>query len=249
MQLVIDLGNTVQKVAYFEGNEMQSVQQFTNLDLSDIDQILEQKHIEKWILSSVTIHNPEIESILQKHCSGLIFNDETPLPIQNDYKTPETLGKDRLANAVAAHFLFPKKNVLVIDAGTCIKYDFISSEGNYCGGGISPGLQMRFTAMHQFTARLPLIEMDTVLNVETLPVTGDSTEAALISGGANGAILEMEGFISEYLKINHDVIIILTGGNMSFFESHLKSRIFAIPNLTLTGLYAVLEYNSRKFNV
>ncbi|MFN3938961.1 MAG: type III pantothenate kinase [Chitinophagales bacterium] len=246
VHLIIDLGNTAHKVAFGEGNQIQSVHQFSQLDLPILNALLQKQPIENWILSSVTHPIPDIENELKNNYPGIIFNHQTPLPIHNAYKTPETLGKDRLANVVAAHYLFPEQDALVNDAGSCIKYDFISSKGNYCGGSISPGLQMRFMAMHHFTARLPLIDMDSVFNGGTPPpVAGDSTPTAMISGGAMGALLEMEGFISHYRKVYSDVTIILTGGNMAFFDVHLKSRIFAIPNLTLTGLLAVLEYNSR----
>lgn len=245
MHLIIDLGNTTEKAALFSGQELLQVYKSANLNEDILQEIINNNPINAWIISSVTNAHTQFTSVLNKISTGIEFNHTTPIPIENLYTTPETLGKDRLANAIGAWKLFPGKNILVIDAGTCIKYDVISDAGKYIGGSISPGLAMRFDAMHHFTAKLPKINSDRYAIPNKLLLTGESTEAALISGGAMGAIKEVEGFISDYQKKYNDLIVILTGGDLSFFDYHLKIRIFALPDLTLIGLNTVLEFNSK----
>ncbi|MBC8046759.1 MAG: type III pantothenate kinase, partial [Fimbriimonadaceae bacterium] len=128
------------------------------------------------------------------------------------------------------------------DAGTCIKYDFVDASGIYHGGAISPGLNMRFKALHNYTAKLPLLNTS-MLNNSTMQVTGDSTEHSIISGAALGTAFEMDGVINHYIKTFDDLQVVLTGGDASFFEKHLKNKIFALPNLVLYGLHVILDHN------
>ncbi|HET8964124.1 MAG TPA: type III pantothenate kinase [Chitinophagales bacterium] len=245
MHLIIDLGNTTEKAALFSGEELLQVYKSAKLNEDILLEIINNHPINAWIISSVTNALTQFTSVLHKISTGIEFNHTTPIPIENLYTTPETLGKDRLANAIGAWKLFPGKNILVIDAGSCIKYDVLSHTGKYIGGGISPGLAMRFDAMHHFTAKLPKIKSDRYAIPNKLLLPGESTEAALICGGAMGAIKEVEGFINDYKKKYNDLIVILTGGDLSFFDYHLKIKIFALPDLTLIGLNTVLEFNSK----
>ena len=169
-----------------------------------------------------------------------------PLPINNLYKTPKTLGADRLGNLVGAHSLFQKENVLVISAGTCITYDVINSERNYYGGNITPGIDMRLKAMNTFTARLPLVKKEM-----TRELIGTTTKASMLTGAIKGASLEMQGFISEYKKKYPELMVILTGGDAPYFESAIsvgiadrKSKTFAVPHLLLHGLNEILLMNN-----
>lgn len=244
MNLIIDIGNTQNKYAVFDNNKVIEAWNVHIMGISEwklkLKTFTEVKHS---ILSSVYEGNflTIIRKSLTKKLGLIELSHTTPVPINNKYQTPETLGNDRLANAVGATIIFPKKNVLIIDMGTCIKYDFIDKKKNYHGGAISPGLQMRFKALKQFTYKLPLIESS-----KKFSLTGNSTEQSILSGVQNGIIFEINGMIAEYEKKNNELKVILTGGDAPFFANHLKSSIFAAPNLTLQGLNEILNYNVSK---
>ena len=185
--------------------------------------------------TAISVVPPPISTIM----FPLGSSTSTPIPIENLYLTKDTLGVDRLANAVAANSIFPQRNVLVVDCGTCVKYDFVNHKNQYLGGSISPGLQMRFKALNQFTGKLPL------LKPEAHPsLIGDSTETAITSGVINGLVAEIKGVIKSYTSIYENLTVILTGGDASFFDKELKSNIFVEPNLTLIGLNEILRYNT-----
>jgi len=177
--------------------------------------------------------------------SGLnpIFLDHnTPLPIKNEYKSPETLGKDRLAAVIGAATMFPNNSSLVIDAGTCITYDFINFEKEYYGGAISPGLETRFKSLNHFTQALPLIEY----KGNSVPeFTGNNTENAILSGVINGFAAEISAFIEHYKSEHNSLNIIISGGHYKYFDKLLKYKTFAAPNLVLTGLKAILDFNEQ----
>jgi type III pantothenate kinase len=149
---------------------------------------------------------------------------------------------DRLAAVVGANYFFPEQDCLVIDAGTCITFDYIDRNKKYFGGSISPGLTMKFKALHTFTGRLPLVEQ-TEKNAEQVPLVGQNTVACLQSGVLNGTLAEVDGMIAAYLKQSPDLITVMCGGDAPFFETNLKARIFAVPDLVLIGLNRILNYN------
>jgi type III pantothenate kinase len=193
------------------------------------------------ILSSV-IHHPEaIEGFLVAVFPTWIMDSHTPLPIGNCYRTPETLGYDRLAAAVAGASQFPGEPVLVISAGTAITYDFINPAGEYIGGAISPGMQLRFKALHTFTGKLPLVEYK-----ELVPELGNDTENSILSGVINGIVGEMEGFAHNYSSTYPGLKIILSGGDLNYFDKRLKISIFAFTNIVLAGLHQILQFNVSK---
>jgi type III pantothenate kinase len=161
-----------------------------------------------------------------------------PLPVKNGYATPQTLGVDRIAAACGANALFPENNCLVIDAGTCVTYEFVDATGVYRGGAISPGLKMRFQALSVLTARLPLVEP-----VHTPELTGASTASCIQSGVVIGLMEEMNGVIRRYEEKFDKLRVILCGGDTPFFENQLKASIFASPELVLSGLNSILSYN------
>jgi len=166
------------------------------------------------------------------------LNENTPLPITIDYKTPDTLGRDRIAAVVGASFLFPMQDVLVLDAGTCLTIDFINKRKEYKGGRISPGIGMRYKALNQFTSNLPLCEFSEIrMNI------GDDTNSSIISGVQKGILAEVREIINVYKMENKDTIIAVTGGDCFFFEKELKSSIFANPFLVMEGLNEILDYN------
>ena len=163
---------------------------------------------------------------------------DTPVPIQNLYKTPETLGKDRLAAIVGAYSLFPDRDVLVFDAGTALTIDFIDKDGNYHGGNISPGLNMRFRALNDYTQKIFLQSQ-----TDDYKLLGDTTASAVVSGVQNGMVFEVKYYIDHFVKKFPDLVIIFTGGDKNFLENKIERFIFAEPNLVFIGLDKILKFN------
>ncbi len=227
------------KLAVFDGKQLGELGAFANTDPGGAREfILSRMPFEKAILSSVTEVENDLMDALQKAGPLTMLTHETPIPIRNRYQTPETLGKDRLAAAVGARALFPGGNVLSIDAGTCITYDFVTASGDYLGGGISPGIRMRFRAMNTFTDKLPLIEPD-----DFERTIGRTTRESLLSGVINGVIQEIRGITGLYISEFGEIRVVLTGGDQEFLHNKLKINIFAAPNLVLLGLNEILDYH------
>ena len=235
-KITIDEGNTSVKLALFENNQM--VFRKSDFNLEFVKVLLSQ--CDRLIISTVK-KNTLFKSLFSSKYT-ISLNPFTPLPITNCYKTPHSLGNDRIALAVGAIANFPNNNVLVIDAGTCITYDFINSKKEYLGGGISPGIQMRYNALHHFTSQLPLLE-----SVDTAILTGANTEESIHSGIINGILVEIDGIIQRYINKYPDIKVIVTGGNAKFFDKGLKNTIFANPNLLMEGLNKILDYNESYF--
>ena len=241
-KLIIDFGNTLQKFAIYEGKDMLEKNIFQGFDATQLKKFIAEKGpFDAIILSSVAKGSPEFEKILADAAPTIILDEKPPLPIRNLYQTPETLGKDRVAAAAGAHALYPGQNVLSIDAGTCITYDFLTKEGEYLGGGISPGIHMRFKAMNSFTGRLPLVEP-----ADFDRLIGRTTEESLLSGVINGICEEMKGIIYRYIEQYKQVTVVITGGDHEFLYNKLKINIFAVPNLVLLGLNEILDHNDRE---
>ena len=239
--MVIDIGNTCLKTFYFspsgtlcKNNVYSSTDDFIRSDLSSYPSI------NAAIICSVTNDTLTLQDFLSEKTKTLVFQPDMPLPIINNYGTKQTLGSDRLAAAIGANSLFPNQNTLVIDAGTCIKYNFINSKAEFLGGAIAPGLSMRLKALHHFTDRLPLIS---TFPKNDLKLIGKTTEESILLGVYEAALFEMKGFIAEYKMTFNELNIILTGGDASFFETHLKNSIFADPYLIAKGLNTLLNYN------
>lgn len=190
------------------------------------------------ILSSVVKNASEEEKFLDNRSKLFVLSPELKQPFINLYATPVTLGKDRIALVAAAVQNYLGKNVLVIDAGTCVTYDFKNKQEEYLGGAISPGLQMRFDAMHKFTGNLPLLT-----GTEEVKLVGNSTQSSMNSGVVNGLAFEIDSFINAYKADNKDLTIILTGGDSQLLLKRLKNSIFANPNFLLEGLNYILEFN------
>ena len=236
MNLIIDYGNTSAKVGIFDQHELTQKYSFTAP--SELQDFLKQMPAQNLIVSSVNVDPREIVTSAKISGHKIILTPDTPLPITIDYRTPSTLGTDRVAAVCGALKLFPHQNTLVINAGTCIIYDFIDKEKNYQGGAISPGLMMRFKAVHTFTSKLPLVDP-----VENVHLIGKSTESSIQSGVINGMVAEIDGIIEQYAKKYNDLKVILGGGDGQFFENKLKASIFASPNVVLIGLNSILIYN------
>ena len=239
MNLSIDIGNTRIKAAVFEVNTIVYQNVFQQKDfLVSIKNILNNYPVTDVIISSVGHLKPNQLEFLQENLKVHTLNSKTKLPFINNYKTPKTLGVDRIALVAAAVDKFPNQNVLIFDAGTCITCDFVNNKKEYFGGAISPGIEMRYKALHNFTASLPKLT-----RIETIPVMGNSTENAIHLGVLNGVVKEIEGIIQQYKAIYKKLTIVLTGGDIIFLAKNLKSTIFANPNFLLEGLNSILTYN------
>jgi len=241
MNLIIDVGNTYMKLAVFENNNIIDNYKVVNENLLSTLKLIKKERsiIQRAIISSVGKLDEFIFNYINKHFDTLILNDKTKLPFQNLYATPATLGKDRIALVSASIEQYPNKNVLIIDVGTCITYDFINSENKYLGGAISPGIRTRYISLNNLTANLPLLETEIPNNI-----TGNSTATSIHSGIIYGIIYEIEGVIKDYKKKYSDLTIILTGGDANFLSKQLKSSIFANSNFLLKGLNYILQFNS-----
>ena len=241
--LVIDVGNSSQKIAVFEQRNLVHTEITTSLDTEKLAQILTQYPCSHSIISSVKQEVAALEQFLAQQTTYIRFSADTPHPIHNQYQSPETLGLDRLAAMVAVSALFPKQNTLVVDAGTCITYDMLDAQATYFGGSISPGIQMRFKALHQFTGRLPLVSF----SLEPIDLVGIDTPTALQSGVVNGVMAEVEGIVTQYQQKYPQLNVVFCGGDANFFDSRLKNSIFAsnsscMPHLVLIGLNEIIHH-------
>ena len=242
MNLIIDIGNTLTKVAVFSGQEICFNKIYESLTLHEVKVLVNKFNIVHSIISEVKTVEEELENYLKTTTHFIQLDHQTPLPFTNLYTTPATLGKDRLALAAAASKLYPHMNVLVIDAGTCITYDMVNEENEYIGGGISPGLALRLRSLAEFTGKLPRVK---ITDHEMIPLVGNSTESAIKSGVVNGIKHEIEGAIHQFSEQYNDLKIVLTGGNIERFEIASKNRIFADPFLVLKGLNEILKINAK----
>ena len=240
MNLTIDIGNTRTKLGFFAEKQLIEKIVLEKWNLTDLKAILNNQNVENIICSTVKTVNKQMVNYLKQDWYFLNLDSNTSLPIQNLYGTPKTLGKDRLAAVVGAFDLFPKQNCLVIDAGTCTTYDLLDAQGNYLGGNITPGLNMRYKAMQHFTAKLPLVDkLEEVKNG-----IGKNTIEALQVGGGLGNILEMEAWILYFQDKFKGINTILTGGDAEYFGKRLKTKIFVNSNLVLIGLNKILNHNA-----
>ncbi len=241
MNLVIDIGNTKVKVAVFELDTIITAVVCEEINLvKELKRISNQYAFKRSIVSSVKDINEEYLEELQKLPFLIILNTDTPLPFKNLYATPSTLGNDRIALAAASVCIHPFKNTLVIDAGTCITYDFINAKNEYLGGAISPGIAMRYKSLHQYTGNLPLLSKNEEFNI-----IGTSTKSSIHSGIINGISCEIKGVIAQYKQDFGDLTIVLTGGDTKFLSKQLKNSIFAHQNFLLRGLNKILTFNNQ----
>jgi len=238
MNLAIDIGNSRVKTGIFVKNKLAKSSIYNSFSLSTLKSIFrETPEIDSSILCSVKKYPVALKSFLSSHSRFVELSYKTPVPVNVAYKTPSTLGMDRLAAICGAYSISKKRNILVVNAGTCITFDFMDSKGLYYGGSISPGLDMRYKALHTFTGKLPLISPDMKFN----KLTGADTAESIKSGVQLGIISEVEGIIGEYQSKYKDLTIILTGGNMPWLLKSLKCKIKAEPFLVLTGLNVILS--------
>jgi type III pantothenate kinase len=239
-QAVIDIGNSRTKVGWFRNGQLLRSYSYAGVPWAEISTVLTNPVPDNIIYSSVgpvapTAWRAELEAGGSRVWE---LSSALRLPFSNHYETPATLGKDRLAAVAGARALYPGESCLVIDAGTCITADLLTADGSYLGGNISPGIRMRLRAMHEGTARLPLVE-PTAWDGKP----GRTTAAALVAGGAGGAALEIEGLQQRWATDYPRLRVLLTGGDALLLADMIKSRIFVHPNLVLYGLDQILRYN------
>lgn len=240
--LVFDIGNTFSKVAVFNGQNILWTKAYRQLSENQISKILIKFKPDAAIISSVQNQIFLWQEFLEKQLKTVWFNYQMAKSITNHYQFPEKLGLDRLAAVVGAHFLYGKNSNLIIDAGTCVTYDFVDEAGNYFGGSISPGLAMRFKALKHYTKKLPLVKAEPDFDKNI----GSNTHEAILSGVQSGLRFEAEGFIKSKFLPHQNTNILLTGGDLNFFDTHFKSSIFAPyvkpePYLVLKGLNVIIH--------
>lgn len=237
--IVIDAGNSFIKISQFKNGKISDIEHFVMDELvSNLDKFIPLKNC-KGIISSV--RSLSDTHILISFFEGLILlNDDLKLPIQLMYETPQSLGKDRICNAVCMWTKNPKKHSVSIDIGTCIKFDVVDGNGNYLGGSISPGITLRYKSMNDYTAQLPLLN-----ETSKTPLIGRSTKSSMHSGVINGIQSEINDLMYRYSLMFDGLTFFVTGGDAKYFDFHPKNNIFAIENLTLEGLYHIFLFNDQ----
>ncbi|MBO7120233.1 MAG: type III pantothenate kinase [Bacteroidaceae bacterium] len=245
MKLIIDIGNSVVKMVAFRDDEPVDEVRTEDGMLSQLESFVQKHQFRSGIVGSVRDLTAGEQDALSCLTFPLLrFSADTPIPISNRYRTPETLGSDRLAAVVGASSLKPGKDLLIIDAGTCITYEVIDARGNYWGGNIAPGMQMRLRALHEFTARLPLVDAEGVV-----PGMGYDTETAIRSGVLRGMKYEIEGYIKSMRSKFPNLQVFLTGGNRINFDEDIKNLVFTDKYIVPRGLNKILDYYESLKNV
>lgn len=236
--LCFDFGNTRLKCAVFINKDFAEEVLLQNDTLEELESVIEKYQPSRSILSSVIDHNPAIEAFLAGKTSFHKLSYDSKLPVTSPVGKPHTIGADRLAMAVAAVDLYPRRHNLVIGLGTCITYNFVNKYHQFIGGSISPGMEMRFKSLEYYTAKLPLIEADW-----NFPLLGYDTKTNIQSGVLAGMAKEIDGIIDLYKEKFTNFNVHLTGGDSPYFGALLKNKIFADPTLIYKGLYAISSYN------
>lgn len=259
MNLIVDIGNTLVKLAVFDGGVLLAQRTVTHFHVGQLDELRAEALsasgpaggrrpaaprgagcFTRAIVSSTRGEVADILAVVRQRCGELVeFTPLTPVPIGNAYRTPATLGRDRLAAAVGATVLYPGRDVLIVDFGTAVTIDLVTSDGVYRGGCISPGMRMRFRALHDYTACLPLCEP-----ADSEELQGLTTEEAVAWGVMNSLCFEIEGYIGRMSEKIEDLLVIFTGGDAKFFAKRIKNTIFANCNPVFCGLNRILEYNA-----
>lgn len=235
--IVIDAGNTSIKAGVFVNDSLKSVHRFSIKNLDEFTDFKANNKNAAFVLSSV-LSDEDTNNLLSKHEEVFVIHRALSFPFQLNYETPNSLGVDRLGNA-AFLFIQESQTNISIDIGTCVKFDVVNKTEGYIGGSISPGIQLRYNALNDYTGKLPLLH-----NKNALELVGRNTEQSLRSGVMNGQRAEIQGFIDEYESMYNDLTFFVTGGDASFFDFHSKKHIFADENLTLKGLYEIYKHNS-----
>jgi type III pantothenate kinase len=239
MNLIVDIGNTSTKLAVFKGREKLFFSRINELSCEELGEKMSGYYIKKGIVSSVKKVPPFISDLLFHNIPYVhVLSHKSLLPFKIEYETPETLGTDRIAAAAGAHGIFPDSEIMIIDAGTAITFDFLSAN-IYKGGNISPGISMRFNALHNFTSKLPLVSI-----TENYTFPGKNTIDAIAAGVITGVTYEINEYIRTFEKKHNDLKIILTGGDSSFLNDKINYQHSYMPDIVIDGLNNILEYNA-----
>jgi type III pantothenate kinase len=240
MNLIVDIGNTSTKLAVYNGRERVSLFRINELACGELEEVLTGRKIRKAVISSVKELPHFVSDLLFSNIPFVHFlSYQSPLPFKIEYETPETLGADRIAAAAGVISLFPGTDILIIDAGTAITFDYISGD-HFRGGNISPGLSMRFRALNKFTDKLPLVSA-----ADDFRSPGKNTVEAIRAGVITGVIYEINEYIRTFEK-NHKVFnIILTGGDSEYLKGRINHDIIYLPDIVIDGLNFILEYNAK----
>lgn len=241
--LCFDFGNSRLKYGVFREDNLITTDALSDNRIESFEKLLDKYKPKRTLLSSVIDHDKQIEELLRLHSDLLILRPGVLLPFSTPVARPETIGADRLAISAYASTYFPNQNNLVIALGSCITYNFINKYHCFLGGGISPGMEMRFKSMHQHTALLPLVKPDW-----NFPLIGYDTRTNILSGVMLGMAEEMNGMIRRYEEKFLNFNVLLTGGDSADFAPHIKYKIFADPALIVKGLYAISKYNYENKN-
>ena len=242
MNLCIDQGNSRTKVALFrEDGSIAKNLMYKSFTSADVERLFSLYPIGDSIVSSVVNIDPAVVNVLHRLSTRFIlFDHKTPLPLRNCYQTPETLGQDRIASAVGASYICPKQNLLIVDAGSAITYDFVSAEEGYLGGNIAPGVKMRLTVLRQMTKKLPAVEVE---ENAFIPLFGKNTHEAMAAGVIRGIIFEVKGYMRALNEQGTPFVTFVTGGNAPYILGNLQTEVRHEPHLVLKGLNGILEYN------
>ena len=236
--LCFDFGNTRLKAALFHNADLKDVFTLENDQPDTVSELIDRTQANRSILSSVIDHDPHLEKLLAQKTTFHKLDHHSRLPFSTPVGKPETIGADRLALCAAAVHLFPDSHNLVVGLGTCITFNFINKYHEFLGGSISPGMEIRFKSLQEFTAKLPLIKKEW-----SFPLIGYDTKTNILSGVILGMAKEIDGIIDSYRDKYANFNVLLTGGDTTHFVSYLKNKIFADPDLLFKGLYAIGENN------
>ncbi|RPH29955.1 MAG: type III pantothenate kinase [Bacteroidales bacterium] len=240
MNLIIDIGNTLTKVAITDNDNVVFNDRYEILTKEILVNLMTKYSAQRAILSVVGRKDIELINLIKAQLPTIELDHNTNLPITNHYKTPETLGLDRIAAVVGANYLYPSTNLLVIDSGTAITFDLIDSNANYLGGAISPGVSLRYKSLHQHTANLPFLT-----SLDNNSIIGQTTKECIESGVLNGVIGEADNYICRVKEEFPSIKVVFTGGDANFFVNKLKNSIFVVQNLVIIGLNRILDFNAK----
>jgi len=235
---VVDAGNTAIKIGVFKNGELIEIHRFADENMAKISELYERFNFPPSILSSV-LNSADTNTLMQQFEKCLLVDASMTFPIHLNYNTPETLGIDRICNAIACATAKPNHSVVCIDIGTCIKFDFVDKSNTYQGGSISPGIALRFKSLNDYTANLPLLK-----EISKINIVGKSTVESILSGVMNGIQAEINGIMQNYQDEFDDLTFFMTGGDLQYFDFPIKNNIFVDYNLTLKGLYQIYLRNA-----